>query len=206
MPESCAACRRDAPTRGAPICLPCRRSLQSRLPPAEPACAPAGVRLTRAAFPYEDPIPSLLRAFKYDARLRVGRTLARRFAARWPLFPELDFAHALVPVPLHPRKRRQRGFNQAEILGEAAARTAGIPMLSLLCRSTDDPAQAGLDRRRRKGRLSGAFHVRDGVRLKGANLVLIDDVATTGETLSACARALRDAGAEEIRAYVLAFG
>ena len=92
MPESCAACRRDAPTRGAPICLPCRRSLQSRLPPAEPACAPAGVRLTRAAFPYEDPIPSLLRAFKYDARLRVGRTLARRFAARWPLFPELDFA------------------------------------------------------------------------------------------------------------------
>jgi ComF family protein len=123
-------------------------------------------------------------------------------ASLWPSYPELARADALVPVPLHPARLRSRGFDQARILAEAVSRTARLPVLDALHRVEDTPPQAQVKRGKRPGRLKAAFHARSG--LRGLTAVLIDDVCTSGGTLEGCGLALREAGATDVRAYVLA--
>lgn len=203
LPDSCPSCLGDVAPSGPPLCRECRDALLA----LEAARAPRDQcpRVTRAAFRYAPPLPRALYAFKYDSRLRVGRSLADMMGDRWSLYPELGIPHALVPVPLHPRKRRVRGFNQAAVLAEGVSKASGIPALELLRRRTNDTPQARRSRDARVGRLTGAFAA-TAADLGGARLVLIDDVATSGETLRACAKALLQAGAVDVRAYVLALG
>jgi ComF family protein len=106
-----------------------------------------------------------------------------------------------VPVPLHHARRRERGFNQATDL----AAHMGLPLVSALRRVRATATQAGLPASRRHGNVRGAFGTRRGARdLRGAVVVLIDDVSTTGATLDACARALKAAGVREVRALTAA--
>ena len=106
----------------------------------------------------------------------------------------------LVPVPLHPTRRRQRGFNQAELLAAALARGSGLAVSpGVLVRRKDTPPQAGLSSAARRKNVAGAFAVRHRSRVMGRTLVLVDDVTTTGATAGACARALMEAGAAEVR-------
>jgi ComF family protein len=113
----------------------------------------------------------------------------------------LDGADVLVPVPLHPTRRRERGFNQAEDL----ARHIGLPVLPALRRIRRTPVQAELPAAQRHGNVKDAFAVeRREERLSGAIVVLIDDVSTTGATLDACAQALKGGGAREVRALTAA--
>jgi ComF family protein len=115
-----------------------------------------------------------------------------------PLLLDADLA---VPVPLHPSRRRERGFNQAEDL----AQHVGLPMLVALRRVHRTVAQADLPAARRHGNVKGAFAARPDCRsISGKIVVLIDDVSTTGATLDACAIALKDAGAREVRALTAA--
>lgn len=107
----------------------------------------------------------------------------------------------LVPVPLHPRKRRERGYNQSQLLAETFARAAGggARVALLLRRVVDTPTQTRLDRRTRQANLRGAFAAAPGGRPDPAErFVVVDDVFTTGATLNACAVALRRAGARTI--------
>ena len=113
----------------------------------------------------------------------------------------LSGAACVVPVPLHPSRRRHRGFNQAADL----ARRVGLPVCHALRRRRATPAQTGLPAARRHRNLREAFAcTRAAVSLIGATVVLIDDVSTTGATLEACARALKNAGIAEVRALTAA--
>jgi ComF family protein len=109
-------------------------------------------------------------------------------------------ADVVVPVPLHPSRERTRGFNQAREL----ARHLGVPIAGALARTRKSPSQADLPAARRNANVRGAFTWRTEVPVDGAIVVLVDDVVTTGATLSACAASLIDAGAKEVRALTAA--
>ena len=112
----------------------------------------------------------------------------------------------LVPVPLSRWRWLWRGYNQAEVLARAAGRVAGVRVLGALRREGRLRAQVGLGRSERLLRLRGVFRVPDVAGIHGLRVVLVDDVFTTGGTLDACARALRDAGARSVRALTLCRG
>jgi len=113
----------------------------------------------------------------------------------------LEGAACAIPVPLHPLRRRQRGFNQAADL----ARHLGIPSVAALRRIRPTPTQTDLPAARRHRNVRDAFAVTRAARaLSGAIVVLVDDVSTTGATLEACARVLKEAGVVEVRALTAA--
>jgi len=160
----------------------------------------------RAAFRYRTPVPALLYAFKYGGRLWAGEALADWMAGAFHRLPELAGAEALVPVPLHPARERQRGFNQARLLAERIGRASGLPVVEALRRRWNTRAQWRLPRRERRGRLDGAFVLSPDANIRERRVLLIDDVCTSGATVEACAKALRAAGAGSVKAFVLARG
>ena len=113
---------------------------------------------------------------------------------------------AVVPVPLHPLRRREREFNQAEILGRELARRRGWPCSDVLQRTRYTVTQTHFDRRRRMPNLRDAFTIRQNVAVQGKHLLLVDDVLTTGSTLDECSRVLLEAGAQSVRALTVARG
>jgi competence protein ComFC len=113
----------------------------------------------------------------------------------------------IVPVPLHPLKKREREFNQAEVLGARLSKATRIPMNArLLQRVKATATQTLLKRDERATNMRGAFAVRDGVKLNGERVILVDDVFTTGATTNDCARALRAAGAGDVCVWTVARG
>lgn len=118
--------------------------------------------------------------------------------------PNDDRYDAVVPVPLHWKKRWSRGFNQAELLARPVAKRRGIPVLNALCRRKSTEVQASLTMAARRKNVQGAFLARPGAKLQGKRILLIDDVMTTGATAGACAMALKRAGAASVTLAVLA--
>jgi ComF family protein len=112
----------------------------------------------------------------------------------------LKSATRIVPVPLHPERQRERGFNQAAILGRALARLAGLPFdeWSVIRTTHTTRHRTGMDARARRESVEGAFEVRHPRLVENERLLLIDDVYTTGATVSSCAGALKQAGAQEV--------
>jgi ComF family protein len=219
LPQTCAHCREDLPPdEEVPLCGPCRKKLCFSTPPfclrcAEPiaggkglcsSCSgrPFACRLVRAAFLYRGPVPGLVHAFKYRGRLAAARAAGRWMACLLPRFPELSSHDTLVPVPLHPRRLQERGYNQAGLLAEELARIAGRPVLELLGRAKPTRPQWDLDRKSRHQNLAGAFLAAPTAR--GKSVLLIDDVCTSGASLEECARTLHRAGALRVAAYVFA--
>ena len=219
LPQTCSHCREDLPEDWAqPLCAGCRKGLTVSQPPfcmrcADPlsgggvlcrSCAgrPFACRLVRAAFLYRGPVPGLVHGFKYRGRRDAARTAGRWMAARFPAFPELSGFEALVPVPLHPRRARERGYNQAALLAAGLSGGTGLPVLDLLERVRDTRPQWDLGREPRRKNLAGAFRAQAGAR--GRSLLLVDDVCTSGTSVEECGRALHRAGAARVAAYVLA--
>jgi ComF family protein len=118
----------------------------------------------------------------------------------------LDRAHRIIPVPLHPRRQRARGFNQAEIIGSELARRRGkvLDCSSLFRVLHTERHRAGMDARARRETVEAAFAVRRPRVIAGESILLVDDVFTTGATVSACAKALFSAGAEEVLVLTIA--
>jgi ComF family protein len=113
----------------------------------------------------------------------------------------------LVPVPLHPRKARERGYNQSALLAEVLARTTGSRVEELLVREVDTKTQTAFDRKTRQANLKNAFALAPGAALTaGQKYVLVDDVFTTGSTLNSCARVMRRAGALNLDVVTFAHG
>jgi ComF family protein len=132
---------------------------------------------------------------KYEGRRSLAQPLAELMRVRGA--DALEGAACLVPVPLHPSKRRERGFNQAADL----AKHLGLPVRDALRRQRATASQTGLPSARRHRNVRGVFVTTRAAReLIGSTIVLIDDVSTTGATLEACARALKNAGVKEVRA------
>jgi len=121
------------------------------------------------------------------------------------LSPRIAGADLVLAAPLHWRRGRERGFNQAGLLAARAAKVWGLPFApQALERTKATTPQAGLSRVARLANVRGAFRVRDRRAVDGRRVVLIDDVMTTGATLDACARALKRAGASTVTAVTLA--
>lgn len=221
LPRACAHCRGDLPFgREEALCAACAAALP---PPPEPACARcagavlAGTafcracsgrlfacRLTRAAASYRGPAASLVRAFKFRglpcAARAAGRAMAEDFARR----PELRGFDTLVPVPLHPRRERERGYNQAGLLARELAAATALPVRELLERRRAAGPSWRLSRADRREELAGAFAAKPGGRAKGLRLLLVDDVCASATTLEECALALRRAGARDVAGYAFA--
>ncbi|MEZ5920775.1 MAG: ComF family protein [Parvularculaceae bacterium] len=166
---------------------------------------PPAFESARAAIVYDDESHGLVVAFKYSDRTDLAPLFARWMARAggWLITPQ----SLLAPVPLHWRRLFARRYNQAATLALALNRIAGgvfAPMLLEKKRPT--PPQKALSAEQRKRNVRGVFAVREGERerLRGAHVVLIDDVMTTGATLSSAARTLRRAGAARVDAIVLA--
>ena len=162
--------------------------------------------MARAATLYEadGTIRQAILLFKYGGRLSLGRHLGRLMVevADRVLDPrEFDL---LIPVPLHPRREQERGFNQATLLAKEVGRGCGLPVgRRLLRRVLATDAQRGA-RKEREENVKGAFRVTRPEKVEDCRLLLIDDVFTTGATVSECARALMAAGAAEVGVYTLA--
>ena len=153
---------------------------------------------------YQGELRGIVHAFKYDGRRSLARPLGRLLREAGAGL--LAGADAVVPVPLHPWKRVQRGFNQSADL----ARALELPVRFVLRRTRPTRTQAGLTPGQRRRNVSGAFALAtwpwrsSRADVGGRTLVLVDDVMTTGATLDACARVLKQAGAREVRVLTLA--
>jgi len=191
-PTRCAAC--DELVKPTVLfCVACAATV-------EEARATASGMLV-APLAYGGASASAIARFKYARRAdlgpRLGAFLARSIA---PLRGEID---VVLPVPLHPRRLVERGYNQSALLAVPIAGVLGAPLaVRALRRVRHTPRQAGLDRARRLVNLDGAFVAER--MMKGERVLLVDDVRTTGATLDACSRVLLAAGAREVRAAVVA--
>jgi len=154
----------------------------------------------RAAGIYDGALRAILHAFKYERRRTLAAPLAKLMADAGR--DVLAGADVVVPVPLHRARERSRGFNQARDL----ARRLGRPLADVLVRTRPTPSQTDLPAARRHANVRGAFVVRPRARagIDRRLVVIVDDVSTTGATLEACARALKEAGAREVRALTAA--
>ncbi len=150
---------------------------------------------------YESVLRKLIHVFKFEGVRTLQRPLGALLAQALPRETSFD---AVVPMPLHWRRRWQRGFNQSELLAREIARRWSVPVRALVRRGRATAPQAGLTSAQRRTNVEGAFEVKDAARLKGMRLLLVDDVLTTGATASACARALKRAGAAHVTFLALA--
>ena len=150
---------------------------------------------------YEGPLRSLIHLYKYAGMKPLARHLGEYLNQIAPAGRTFD---AVVPVPLHWRKQWQRGFNQAELLARHVAADRGVPVLKALKRARATEVQAGLASAGRRRNMSGAFRALPNAGIKGKDLLLIDDVMTTGATASACAVALKRAGAKSVSLLTVA--
>jgi ComF family protein len=190
-------------------CSRCVRSFQlSASSDSEGVCEaclrnPPPFDAVRSFGTYEGHLRRLIHLFKYNGMTPLARPLAERLAAAARDLGPLD---AIVPIPLHGRRRWSRGFNQAALLaGELSART-GIPARPKALRRVRPTApQAGLSDDDRQRNMSGAFRVAEAASVRGSRILLVDDVMTTGSTLAAASQALKTAGASRVTALTVAY-
>jgi ComF family protein len=159
----------------------------------------------RAVVSYETIILHAIHQFKYGNNISVGALLAS-FMANFS-FPDVDFTgySLIIPVPLHIKRLRQRGFNQSLVLARALAKKKQISVnFSLLKRHKFTETQTGLNKAERNKNIKGAFEVSDKKKIAGKNVILVDDVYTTGATINECAKILTKAGAQKVTVLTLA--
>ncbi len=206
LPPLCPGCGRE----GELLCPRCASPLRARLdqPPGQPlglaASLPAPLLQLEWCAPFSGPVRASLHALKYDGVRGLAEPLGAAMAARWRAAGR--GGEALVPVPVHLARLRERGYDQAALLATAVGQALGLPVVAALARTEATRAQHRLGRAARARNVASRFVVSDPFRAAVADrwLVLIDDVVTTGATLSACARALIEAGAAGVSGLTVA--
>lgn len=226
FPPQCAGCGMTLIRSAACLCRKCRRERQRLTGPRCDVCSqPYGGLLTStfrcmncddrdlafdfaaSAYRSRGAVRDLIHQFKYSRQIHLRHLLARMLTEGFrdsrldALRPE-----AIVPVPLHPTRKREREFNQAEVLAQLAGRRLGLPVEDYLRRKRYTLTQTNFHREERFENLDGAFALRTGSKVDGKVLALVDDVLTTGSTADACARVLKDAGASAVVVITVARG
>lgn len=216
----CVACLSSSAFNG--LCQPCREDLPVNrwhcrccalplaFPSGELLCGdclkhPPPYDMSLVPWRYQYPLDAMIGRYKYNGQRKFGRPLLADFAtiAEQALASgRVARPEALIPAPMHPRRRRQRGFNQAQDIAEIAGRHLGIPVASgAIRRVRRVRAQRELNREARLANLRGVFEVVSGV---PERVAIVDDVVTTGATVRVLASVLREAGAREIQVWALA--
>ncbi len=175
-----------------PVCALCRRGVYS-------------FDLARSYAAYDDALLRTITLLKYEAIRPLARRLGERLAEVARADPAVGVPDVVVPVPLHPDRQRERGFNQAELLARGVASRLGLPMeAEALERRKPRPPKLKLSRHERWHAARGAYAAVTGRQFDNRRVLLVDDVFTTGATLDACARALHEAGAAHVTALTVA--
>ena len=203
VPPACLRCGAEVAGRPA-LCAACFAAVPAPdEPPGRAAIGPGALAACAARGVYEGEVEAWVRRFKYPGRREFPWDpapeailsellvdVARELSGPWP--------DRIVPVPLHPRRLRERGFDQAALLADRLGRRLHVVRdPGALVRVRDTPSQTGLDARARRHNVAGAFQARPG-RVPGRCIWLVDDVVTTGATLAEAARNLRRAGASRV--------
>ncbi|MCL2188499.1 MAG: ComF family protein [Defluviitaleaceae bacterium] len=208
-PPACMACRmllplNDKRRRAIWLCESC----EPLLTPAQEGYPKKDFHFTqnRAIFNYEGILRDIMRDIKFRNKKNYASALGRLWADylqsnRVKISREATF----VPLPLHPAKKRERGFNQAELLAKELSAALKIPMEYTLARIIDTPPQAGLHPARRAENVTDAFTLTPSYTATGKTYIIIDDIYTTGASLNECARILKLHGARTVECLTLAY-
>lgn len=188
-----------------PYCPSCKRQLPSLSDGCECEESDPALEALFSLGVYDEEMKALIENFKYKRKRRLGSFLSELLSESLLDSAKLPRADFIVAVPLHKRKLRERGFNQSKIIASQLSEKLGIPALSdSVIRKRNTRTQTGLSREERRKNVKDAFKLTGKVDLKGRRLLLVDDVLTTGATMSECARTLKSAGAERIWGVTLA--
>lgn len=224
FPSHCAACG-IAVAEGLDFCRSCREAIRVIQPPRCEVCSQpydgstpvfvcpncrgegyhfhAAIAVVRA----RGPVREMVHRLKYGRELWLadvlGRILSEGLSDDRLRGVEFD---GIVPVPLHPRRLREREFNQSALLASSLSKASGLPVRDVLARTRYTTTQTELDRRGRRQNLRDAFVVRKNADVTDLTLLVVDDVLTTGSTLDACAAALLAGGAASVHALTVARG
>ncbi|MFH1245289.1 MAG: ComF family protein [Candidatus Omnitrophota bacterium] len=225
-PLSCYICHAKlSPLKDMPLCDHCWQEIRLNPPPS---CRKCGIHLpafsqkeahfckkcqtssyyfkkASSACIYEGIVKKCVHLFKYKRKLALAKPLSRLLVDFTYNFIDIKKIDLIVPVPLHPKKFRQRQFNQARILAQAVSSAfAGRLEDKALVKIKDHPAQANLSQAKRINNVQNSFRVKNLPAVKDKNILLIDDVLTTAATVNECAKVLWEAGAKTIEVLTLA--
>ncbi len=205
----CAKCRERAPRINAPFCAKCSEPFPGAITQAF-SCANCEHRILHfdsavAAYRSRGLVRKLVHEFKYGHHRHLRYPLAEWLGETMsdPRLRGLRF-DLIVPVPLHPARERERGFNQATLLAELLGEKIGVRLRPVLERIRYTSTQTAHDRAERMENLHDAFRLRKKADVRQLRVLLIDDILTTGSTLSECARVLKEAGAISVHAATAA--
>ena len=225
FPRTCFSCNKDLPYDAkAPLCVSCENGLTL---PGPLICARCGVvlksggahcfhcrgskedtfkcKIIRSACNFNEFSRGLVHALKYQRADYVASYMGEFMARRFSMFTELAGANLVIPVPLYKARLKKRGYNQSELLARVFCKATGLALdITSLVRVRDTQSQTHLGRKERQENMADAFAVNNPQAVKGKTVLLMDDVATTGATLEACAQALRKAGAKRVMAFTFA--
>ncbi|MDI9569332.1 MAG: ComF family protein [Pseudomonadota bacterium] len=225
FPPRCQSCGRTSGALVAGLFCPvCGGDIRYIAPPVCPVCgapgpagqtadrlcedcrrAPKPFAVARSLAVYAGPLLRSIHDFKYRRQPGLGRRLGRLIIDNNYAGMELEGFDVVVPVPLHVRRLRERGFNQSLLLARTVAAGRGIPVdFVSLRRERDTPPQTAMGRNERRVNIRGAFAVVRRDRLRDRGVLLVDDVYTTGSTLGECARTLLEGGAARVGVLTLA--
>lgn len=225
FPPRCLCCGQILPEEAdQQLCSSCLDSLIFFSPPRCPKCGISfwaeegpdhlcsrclqgeeSYHLVRSLGPYEGLLAEVIMRFKYGGAIYLANPLGRLLANLND--PDISFSEIdlVMPVPLHPRRLRERGFNQSLLLARVVSRVHKLPLdFAILERTRYTQPQTQLSGAERRKNIRGAFRVRNKKALAEKNILLIDDVFTSGATVAECARILKEAGARQVNVLTLA--
>ena len=206
----CPTCLAGFHPLSSPLCSLCGAPFSSQVLEDHPCedClrTPPAYDAAGAPYLYEGSLLEAIHHLKYHGRTGLARSLGPllgRFTQDWMGNDSTDFL--VIPVPLHPEKLQERGYNQSLLLARHTARKLGADMDYLSLRRIKNTApQTGLGKKQRRQNVKNAFKLENENTVRGRNIVLVDDVSTTGNTLNACSKTLRKGGANRIYCVTLA--
>ena len=225
FPPRCITCGEPLEQHGPlPFCPPCIAGIRFIGSPLCPRCGtpfPSAEQedhlcgecliterpyaVARSVGRYEETLLTAIHRFKYRGKTGIGDLLSRIMADFADKIWDMTVFERILPVPLHRIRLRERGFNQAVILARGLSKRFNIPLdFRSLRRDLFTPPQVGLDRKQRSANVQGVFTVTHPERIAGRRLLLVDDVYTTGSTLTECARVLIRAKAETVAVLTMA--